>query len=126
MQADDISRQLGVPRHFLAKILKTLGQQGFLQSSKGQRGGFSLAPGVLNRPLMDLLLATDGLALFNTCVLRLRSCDGHNPCPLHTHFSRVQQEIKIVLVENSIGSFLSADKAGLLKSLTIEAAPEAQ
>lgn len=121
VQADDIARQLGVPRHFLAKILKTLSQQGFLQSTKGQRGGFALAANVLERPLLDLLVATDGLALFQTCVLRLRTCDGNHPCPLHAHFSRVQSHIHSVLSENSIGSFLNGDKFDLLRSLTVEA-----
>ncbi|RYY87434.1 MAG: Rrf2 family transcriptional regulator [Chitinophagaceae bacterium] len=125
VQADDISAQLRVPRHFLAKILKTLSVQGFLVSSKGQRGGFMLAPGVLERPLMDLLVATDGLALFHTCVLRLRSCDGNNPCPLHAHFSKVQAHIREVLTGNSIGAFLLEDKTNLLRSLVVESATDA-
>ncbi|RYD86432.1 MAG: transcriptional regulator, partial [Sphingobacteriales bacterium] len=90
VQADDIAAELHVPKHFMAKVLKTIGQQGFLHSSKGQRGGFTVPPEILERPLIDLLAATDGLDLFHTCVLRLRSCDGSNPCPLHAHFSSVQ------------------------------------
>ncbi|TCZ74766.1 RrF2 family transcriptional regulator [Flaviaesturariibacter aridisoli] len=120
VQTDSLAAELGVPRHFLGKVLKTLSRQGFLHSSKGQRGGFSVPPSVLERPLIELLAATDGLAIFHTCVLRLRSCDSKQPCPLHPHFSQVQEHIRAILTNNSIGSFLEPDKASLLRSLTVD------
>ncbi|GAB4092920.1 RrF2 family transcriptional regulator [Flaviaesturariibacter terrae] len=120
VQTDDIARELAVPKHFMAKVLKTLGQQGFLQSSKGQHGGFSVPPAVLDRPLIELLAAIDGLSIFHTCVLRLRSCDGKNPCPLHEHFKAVQEDIRRIMTDNSIGSFLGPGKRKLLRSLTID------
>jgi Rrf2 family iron-sulfur cluster assembly transcriptional regulator len=118
--ADDIALELGVPKYFMAKILKTLVKEGFLASVKGPRRGFSVLPEVLSSPLIDLLAITDGLELFQSCVLRLKACDPENPCPLHVHFLGVQRSVREILKVQSIGSFLETGKEVLLRSLSAD------
>ncbi|GAA4334503.1 Rrf2 family transcriptional regulator [Flaviaesturariibacter amylovorans] len=120
VQTEAIARELGVPMHFTRKVLKQLAQKGILVSSKGQRGGFLLAEGVLEKPLIELVEATDGVALFHTCILRLRACDHRNPCPMHEHFKGIQDDIRTVLSSHTIGGLLSPGRAALLRSLMVE------
>ncbi len=50
MGTDTLSRQLDIPKSFLAKILQNLARKGILKSFKGATGGFMLAkePGLLS------------------------------------------------------------------------------
>ncbi len=40
---NELTRRLNIPYHFVAKILQNLTKKGLLRSTKGPRGGFSLA-----------------------------------------------------------------------------------
>ena len=42
VRLDEIAEKLSVPRHFLAKIMKTMVKESVLQSTKGPYGGFCL------------------------------------------------------------------------------------
>ena len=83
VQIDEIANKLSVPKHFLGKIMQQIVKAGLLRSTKGPYGGFSLAEKTLATPLIKLVEITDGMDQFRTCVLKLKYCDGINPCPLH-------------------------------------------
>jgi Rrf2 family transcriptional regulator, iron-sulfur cluster assembly transcription factor len=83
IQVGEIAGQLGVPKHFLSKIMKKLVKHGVLDSTKGPYGGFSLNEKTLSTPLFDLIRITEGDAQFENCVLRFEACNATHPCPLH-------------------------------------------
>ena len=78
-----ISDALGMPYHFLAKIVQTLAQRGILASSRGPNGGVALARPASQITLEEIVLAIDGPAVFTECVLGLPGCGEQKPCPLH-------------------------------------------
>jgi Rrf2 family protein len=53
-----IAAELGLPAHFLAKILQALALRGLLVSSKGPKGGFQLLPEPENITLARIMDAT--------------------------------------------------------------------
>jgi Rrf2 family iron-sulfur cluster assembly transcriptional regulator len=107
----ELSRQLGIPHHFLGKIMQDLVRHGFLDSTKGPSGGFRINHRTLETPLIDLLKLTDGLVSFNSCALGLRACSETQPCPLHYEVVQCRTGLLRALNEKTIGALAgSADR----------------
>ena len=117
VQVEEIATKLAVPRHFMGKILKKLAKEKVLLSIKGPSGGFTLNSHTLQMPLIDLTAITDGMQLFNSCVLRVNECDGSNPCPMHYQMEQVKKTLKSVLTETSVGDLLDNNKLEFIKSI---------
>jgi Rrf2 family protein len=119
VQVDEIAAQLAVPKHFLGKIMQELVKEGLLKSTKGPYGGFSLADITLSSPLIRLVEITDGMDQFKYCVLKLKYCDGLNPCPLHHDVEEIKTNLLNVFTKTTIGDLVMDSKADLIKSLSI-------
>lgn len=118
VQVEEIASKLSVPRHFMGKILKRLAKEKVLLSIKGPSGGFTLGENTLEMPLIDLITLTDGIEMFNSCVLRVKECNAANPCPMHFQMEKVKSELKSILSDTTIGALLSEDKPEFLRSLS--------
>jgi Rrf2 family protein len=117
VQVDEIAGKLGVPKHFLAKIMNRVVKEGILDSTKGPYGGFSINGETLTSPLIRLLRITDGMEQFNTCVLRLRKCNKANPCPLHFLMEKSRDDLLKNFSHTSIEDLLKQDKMMLIGSI---------
>jgi len=118
IQAEEISQQLTVPRHFMSKILKKLAKDGVISSIKGPAGGFTTNEKTLGIPLIEIFEKTEGLNSFNTCVLRLKECNPELPCPLHNQMDEIRNSLSSVLVNTTIDDLLKKDKEIFLKSIS--------
>lgn len=78
-----IGEALGVSPTFLAKVLHTLTERGLLRARRGPGGGVALGRPAQEITLKDIVLAIDGPALFEECVMGLPGCGDRAPCPLH-------------------------------------------
>ncbi len=70
----EIARQMMVPEDFLAKILKTLVDQGLVRSTRGPHGGYALARPASEVSFLDVIEAVEGPVAINVCL------DGEDPC----------------------------------------------
>jgi Rrf2 family protein len=70
----EIARQMMVPEDFLAKILKTLVDQGLVRSTRGPHGGYALAKAPSEVSVLDVIEAVEGPVAINVCL------DGEDPC----------------------------------------------
>jgi Rrf2 family protein len=77
-----IAKEKSIPPSFLAKIVSQLSVAGLLQTSRGARGGVSLAKPPETISLLDVVEAIDGPILLNDCVGGLSSCTFDDTCPL--------------------------------------------
>ena len=77
-----IAQAKSIPPSFLAKIVSQLSVAGLLQTSRGARGGVSLAKPPEAISLLDVVEAIDGPILLNDCVGVLSSCKYDDNCPL--------------------------------------------
>jgi Rrf2 family protein len=77
-----IAKEKSIPPSFLAKIVSQLSVAGLLQTSRGARGGVSLAKPPETISLLDVVEAIDGPILLNDCVGELSSCTFDDTCPL--------------------------------------------
>lgn len=90
--ASDISKEMKVPKEFVAKMLQILTESGIVGSKKGKNGGFYLAKRPSNIKLIDIVEAIDGLAVFNNCVLGFPGCSKEEPCPVHDKWGKLREE----------------------------------
>ncbi|HET6922557.1 MAG TPA: Rrf2 family transcriptional regulator [Anaeromyxobacteraceae bacterium] len=70
----EIARQMEVPEDFLAKILKTLVDQGLVKSARGPRGGYALGRSPADISFLDVIEAVEGPVALNVCL------DGDDAC----------------------------------------------
>ena len=70
----EIARQMMVPEDFLAKILKTLVDEGLVKSTRGPHGGYTLAKPPAEISFLTIIEAVEGPIAINVCL------DGDDPC----------------------------------------------
>lgn len=109
----EIAEKLGIPAHFLSKILQSLTEQGILDSQKGASGGFSLGKPKANIKLLDIVQAIDGLDVLNQCVLGFPGCgDDSTPCFMHGRWGSIREEIQKMLSEDTIEDLIRLSQEG--------------
>ncbi|HUL45190.1 MAG TPA: Rrf2 family transcriptional regulator [Bacteroidota bacterium] len=99
----EISDSLGIPHHFLSKVLQLLSRHGIVVSQKGANGGFALAQPLNTIMLADIVEAVDGDALMTECVLGFPECDSEHPCPAHHTWKEAKAIISTMLHEKTLG-----------------------
>ena len=90
----EVSTALGMPYPFLAKIAQTLTQAGILRTLRGPSGGVTLARPAAEITLKEIVVATDGPAIFRECVLGLPGCGDRTPCPLHDEWAPARARVE--------------------------------
>lgn len=81
---EEISKDLGLPKHFLAKILQHLTKNKLASSVKGRNGGFYLSEENKSASLLTVIHSLDGDGMFTGCILGLNVCSEENPCTFHS------------------------------------------
>ena len=119
VQIEEIASQLSVPRHFLGKIMQQVVKAGLLQSTKGPYGGFSLTDTTLNSPIIRLLEVTDDMEQFNMCVLKLKTCNNNNPCPLHADMQEVRNNMLNIFRQTTVSDLLTDNKKSVIQSISV-------
>lgn len=90
--AQEISEGTGIPRHYLAKILRRLVLSGLLDSKKGPGGGFALSRPPAAIRFSEILAAVDALPTPSRCAFGWGTCDADHPCPLHEVWSEFNDQ----------------------------------
>ncbi|SOC79916.1 transcriptional regulator, BadM/Rrf2 family [Salinimicrobium sediminis] len=88
----EIAREIEAPTAFTAKLLQTLNKHKIVTSLKGPYGGFFCEKYQLNLPVLDVVNAIDGLAIFKECVMGLHQCSDVHPCPMHHRYASTRDE----------------------------------
>jgi Rrf2 family iron-sulfur cluster assembly transcriptional regulator len=100
----ELASRLGIPYHFLAKILQNLTHKGLLASQKGPTGGFSLGKPAEEMTIYQVVEAIDGPGLAQACVLGFRECSSRRPCSVHEQWAGIRDSISGMLMKKSIAT----------------------
>lgn len=100
--AEEISKELKVPKEFVSKVLQKLTYYGIVGSKKGKSGGFYLARSPNLIRIIDIIEAIDGLDVFKTCVLGFPGCSNENPCPVHDKWGKLRDEAYKMFSEETL------------------------
>jgi Rrf2 family transcriptional regulator, iron-sulfur cluster assembly transcription factor len=88
--AGDIADEIGAPRNYLGKLLKTLADEGLLISQKGKGGGFRLARDASKISLYDVMNPIEHVNRWTNCLLGHGECSAQSPCALHNRWGQVR------------------------------------
>lgn len=88
----NIAEAQDIPPSFLAKIIAQLTVVGLLETTRGVRGGVSLARDPHEISLLEVVEAIDGPVMVNACVQDHYNCSIED-CPVRTIWCEVQTEL---------------------------------
>jgi len=100
----ELTKRLGIPYHFLGKILQNLTRKGLLSSHKGPSGGFALGMPAQDITLFHIVEAVDGTDFTRMCVLGFSECTGENPCAVHEQWSGLRDGVYHMLIGKNIAA----------------------
>lgn len=102
-----IAEDQKIPSSFLAKIVSQLSVAGLLQTSRGARGGVSLAKTPEEISLLDVVEAIDGPIMLNECVSGNGSCVFGSTCPMKPVWCDAQADLVGRLKSTTFNYFVS-------------------
>lgn len=88
-----MSKELRISFHFLTKILQELTSNGLLISMKGPKGGVTLKRDAKDITLLDVVIAIDGMKVFQECLLGLPGCGNEEPCAVHHEWAGIRDNL---------------------------------
>jgi Rrf2 family protein len=88
-----IAEKQHIPPSFLAKIISQLSIAGLLHTSRGARGGVTLAREAKDITLLEVIEAIDGPIQLNECVGENGTCSFDDDCPLRPVWCDAQEEL---------------------------------
>jgi Rrf2 family protein len=101
-----IAEEQQIPPSFLAKIVSQLSVAGLLQTSRGARGGVSLARPPEQISLLEVVEAIDGPILLNECVAANGVCTFGDDCQMKPVWCDAQAELVERLKTTTFDRFL--------------------
>ena len=88
-----VAQEQHIPPSFLAKIISQLSIAGLLHTSRGARGGVTLAREPKAITLLEVIEAIDGPIMLNECVSENSICTFDEDCPLRPVWCEAQEEL---------------------------------
>jgi Rrf2 family protein len=87
-----VAKEQHIPPSFLAKIISQLSIAGLLHTSRGARGGVTLARDPKDISLLEVIESIDGPIMLNECVVD-GVCTFDEECPLRPVWCEAQEEL---------------------------------
>ncbi len=88
-----VAQEQHIPPSFLAKIISQLSIAGLLHTSRGARGGVTLAREPKDITLLEVIEAIDGPIMLNECVGETGTCTFDEECPLRPVWCEAQNDL---------------------------------
>lgn len=85
-----IADEQKIPPSFLAKIVSQLSIAGLIHTSRGARGGVSLARSSNEISLLEVIEAIDGPISLNACTVSQGDCPFGSDCPIRPIWCETQ------------------------------------
>lgn len=99
----ELADAIGSPKSFTAKILQNLTRGNRLISSvTGPNGGFYLTEQAKKKSLLHVLNLLEDEGIITGCILGLKECSEHNPCPLHSQYKHIKPQLLNMLDHKTI------------------------
>lgn len=111
IDSDTLSKELGISKSFLAKILQALAKQGILKSYKGVNGGFTLAKAGKEITVLEIITTVESKtpAVFD-CAPAKENCpaDMASACAIWPFINKLQGKIDNFLNSLTLEEILEA------------------
>jgi len=111
-----IAEEQHIPPSFLAKIISQLSIAGLIHTSRGARGGVSLARSPEEITILEVVEAIDGPIALNECTSSPEACPFGENCPLRKLWCGTQADLVEKLRNTTFAQFLLESAAPALGS----------
>ena len=101
------AQEQNIPPSFLAKIISQLSIAGLLHTSRGARGGVTLAREPKEITLLEVVEAIDGPIQLNECVGDNGACTFDHDCPIKPVWCDAQDELVTRLKNTNFAQMLA-------------------
>ena len=108
-----VAKEQHIPPSFLAKIISQLSIAGLLHTSRGARGGVTMAREPKDVSLLEVIEAIDGPIMLNECVGENSICTFEDDCPLRPVWCEAQEELVNRLKNTNFQQLLEQSKAAV-------------
>ena len=105
-----LSKNLGIPKPYLRKLLQIMSAKGLLLSLKGKNGGFRLTGNYLELSVSDILSAFNSHLKMTDCVIRGKICPNKRSCPLRIQVNIIEKEVLSKIKGIKIESLMKGGK----------------
>jgi Rrf2 family protein len=102
---DETSREMNIPKSFLAKILQKLARASIVKSYRGVKGGFELARPPEEINLLEVIEAVQGPVAMNICALDEALCGFSSTCAIHPVWVDIRKEVERILRSKNFADF---------------------
>ncbi len=109
----EIAEYIDASEHTVGKLLQTLVKENVILSSKGPTGGFYIDDKQKNQPIIRIVIAIDGIDVFNQCGLGLSKCSSTHPCPIHDDYKAVRDLFESVCQNKRLSELCGPVNRGL-------------
>lgn len=106
-----IAQEQRIPPSFLAKIISQLSIAGLIHTSRGARGGVSLARPPSEISILEVVEAIDGPIMLNECTTSPDACPFGEECPIRPLWCQAQEELVERLRVTSFAAFQNGKDA---------------
>ena len=98
LSARDMARETNLPLPTVSKILKSLTRGGLLDSTRGVKGGYSLARASDSISVANIIEAIEGPIALTDCLDQSnRDCMIEDSCPCKTNWQHINDAVKAAL-----------------------------
>jgi len=107
LRAEQIARDTGAPRNYMAKTLNALVKAGLLTSSRGPAGGFVLACDPDTITIARVIACFDEARPQHRCLLGSAPCDPRHPCAAHARWAAIAEARRAPLTHTTVADLLA-------------------
>ncbi len=102
-----IAQEIGAPQNYLGKLLKSLAEEGLVESQKGLGGGFRLARDAHAISLLDVIEPIEHISRWSGCILGRPECSETDPCAIHNRWKAVRDGYLRMLQRTTIAELVA-------------------
>jgi Rrf2 family protein len=109
----EIAEFIDASEHTVGKMLQTLVKEKVINSAKGPTGGFYITSEQKNQPIVKVIMAIDGIEVFDECGLGLSKCSAMHPCPMHNDYKDIRDRFKAMCEQKKVSDLCQTVNNGL-------------
>ncbi len=95
--ARELSEETGLPGPAVSKLLKHLTREGFLESQRGTKGGYTLARPADEISVAAVIDALEGPIALTECSAHPGVCERESQCQMRAPWQRINQAVRHTL-----------------------------
>lgn len=103
----EMAEAQNVSESYLAKIFQKLARKGLVNSTRGKRGGFTLAREPKEISVADIVRAVEAQEPLYDCMDVGRGCNGRTSCMLRDVFTRAERQMYTALEGTSLADLMT-------------------